>query len=106
MIASLERQGIPDAEALVQRDALGDRPVVAERLLARAIAEEIVRRGLPRDGAAAAAILEGLAAALVAKSGRSGLPGWAIIETGAPAGSPRAREMTTADLLAALKDLD
>ena len=106
IIAALERVGIPDSDALMRRDALGDRPVIAERLLARAIAGELANRGLPRGGPVAAALLEGIAAAIGVSGSRHGAPGWAIVETGGPAGAPRTLHITGADLREALEGIE
>jgi hypothetical protein len=104
-IAALGRAGIPEPGALVRRDVRGDRPVIAELLLARAIAGELASRGLPRGGPLAAALLEGIAAAIGVPGSRPGVPGWAIVETGGPAGAPRTLRLTGADLLEALEKL-
>lgn len=100
LIDALEREGIPDADAVVRRDLLGGTPAIATRLLARDV---LAALGRLRDPSAAA-VAEAVAAALAASPRRSGLPGWRLVEHDGPGGQVRGLRLTAADLLAAAGD--
>jgi hypothetical protein len=99
LVATLEKEGIADADALVRRDILGDRPAIATRLLARDVLRAIA--GLESPGVAdlAAAV----AGVLTAAPKRGGLPGWELRERDAPAGRDRPMRLTQEDLEDAAK---
>jgi hypothetical protein len=87
-IRALEDRGIDDADALVRRDRLGGRPVVAERLLALAIRSRVAEAlldapGSPADRAATAArVVAAVLAAINADTGAKArrLPTWELKE--------------------------
>ena len=94
LVAALEREGIPDADAVVRRDILGDRPAIATRLLARDVLKAIAKLKDPSAEMLAAAVAD-----VVATSPkRSGLPGWDLRERDAPAGRDRPIRLTPSDL--------
>jgi len=94
LIGALERQGIPDAEALVRRDREGLFPVVAARLIEDRL-EELVKDASPKERARARQLVRRAAELLASGStGGSGpLPGWALVEIG-PEPQPRNRRIT------------
>lgn len=100
LIRALEREGVPDADALVRRDILGDRPAVATRLLARDVLAAIAALSDPT----AAAVAEAVAGVLAASPTRTGLPGWDLVERNAAGERGRPIRMTLADLTAAAGD--
>ena len=100
LITALEREGIGDADALVRRDLLGDRPIVATRLLARDVLAAVA--GL-RDPTAIA-IAEAVAGVMAASPKRSGLPGWELQERDGTGRRTRSIRLTAEDLVAAAED--
>jgi hypothetical protein len=94
LVAALEREGIADADALVRRDILGDRPAIATRLLARDVLTAIA--GLEDPGVADLAVA--VAGVLAASPKRGGLPGWELRERDAPTGRDRSIRLDAGDL--------
>ena len=94
LVRALEREGVPDADAVVRRDVLGDRPAIATRLLARDVLAAIAALKDP----SAAALAEAVAGVLAGSPKRGGLPGWELRERDAPAGRDRPIRLTAADL--------
>ena len=94
LIGALERDGIPDAEALVRRDREGLFPVIAARLIEDRL-EELVKDAAPKDRAQARQLVRRAAEVLAAGStgGSGSLPGWALVEIG-PEPEPRNRRIT------------
>jgi hypothetical protein len=98
LIASLERDGMTDAEDLVRRDREGIGPAVATRLIERrleAIVAELPERGRP----GARELLRRAAEALSAEGTATGrdMPGWTLVEIG-PEPEPPNRRITIRDL--------
>jgi hypothetical protein len=94
LVAALEREGIEDADAVVRRDVLGDRPAIATRLLARDVLKAIAKVKNPSAAQLAAAVADVIATS----PKRSGLPGWDLRERDAPAGRDRPIRLTADDL--------
>jgi hypothetical protein len=92
LIATLEEEGITDAEALVRRDLTGNQPAVATRLLAREILAAVGTA--TKDDAVLEAILGALATSLAGR----GLPGWELVERDGPTGEARPIRLVPADL--------
>jgi hypothetical protein len=97
LIATLEKDGVSDAEDLVRRDREGIGPAVATRLIERrleAIVAEMPERG--RDGARE---LLRRAAEAISVDGRAvgELPGWSLVEIG-PEPEPPNRRITIREL--------
>ena len=92
LVASLERDGIGDAEALVRRDREGIAPALAIRLIERRLAEivdELPERG--REGARE--LIRRAVEVLSAEGARSGAdrPGWMLVEVGPEPEPPNRR---------------
>ena len=94
LVSALEREGIDDADAVVRRDILGDRPAIATRLLARDVLKAIARLNEPSAAELAATV----AGVLATSPKRGGLPGWDLRERDAPAGRDRPIRLTADDL--------
>ena len=94
LVAALEREGVPDAEAVVRKDLLGDRPAIATRLLARDVLKAIAKLKNP----GAAELATAVADVVATSPRRSGLPGWDLRERDAPGGRDRPIRLTAADL--------
>ena len=99
LIATLEREGIVDADALVRRDILGDRPAVATRLLARDILAAIAALADPTP----LSIADAVAGVLGTSPASAGLPGWDLVERDASGARGRPIRLTGADLAAAAR---
>jgi hypothetical protein len=97
LIASLEREGLDDGDSLVRRDILGNEPIVATRLAARAVLAAIAGLDDPTPIEVAAAVADVLAASRK----RSGLPGWRLVERDGTSGEERGIRLTPDDLRAA-----
>jgi hypothetical protein len=98
LIASLERDGIGDAEALVRRDREGIGPALAARLIERGLAEIVDE--LPERGRPGARELVRRAVELLTAGGtKTGAdrPGWALVEIG-PEPEPPNRRITIREL--------
>jgi len=83
LIAALNGEGIPDAEALVRRDREGLLPAVAARLIATRL--EVLVSDLPESGRDALRDFVQRVANVLAVQGttvRTPLPGWMLIEVG------------------------
>jgi len=91
IIRALEREGIGDAEKLVQRDRQGLAPAVATRLLERRL-EQILEE-LPAEGREPVRALIRRVAAVLTDEGRSKdpLPGWVLVEVGPESAPPNRR---------------
>lgn len=100
LVSALEREGIADADAVVRRDVLGDRPAIATRLLARDVLAAIAKLKNPSAAELAAAVT----GVLATSPKRGGLPGWELRERDAPAGRERPIRLTAADLEDAASD--
>jgi hypothetical protein len=97
LIRALEREGIGDAEKLVQRDRQGLAPAVATRLVERRL-EQIVDE-LPADGREPVRALIRRVAAVLSDEGRrpnDPLPGWVVVEIG-PVPEPPNRRIRLPD---------
>ena len=94
LVASLEREGIADADAVVRRDVLGDRPAIATRLLARDVLAAIAALRNPSAADLAAAV----AGVLATSPKHGGLPGWELRERDSPGGRDRPIRLTASDL--------
>jgi hypothetical protein len=94
LIASLEREGVVNAAALVRRDVLGDTPAVAARLLARDLAAAVTRLQDPRPND----VVEAVAGVLARSPVRDGLPGWELVERDGPDGRARRLHLAADDL--------
>jgi hypothetical protein len=101
LIDALAAAGVPDANALVRRDVLGDRPAIATRLLARDVLLAVARLRDPSTAEVLAAVLD----VVSTPPKRRGLPGWALVERDGPAGrsNPRPVRVTPDDLDAAAR---
>lgn len=97
LIAVLEQGGATDADTIVRRDVLGDRPAVAIRLAARAVLDAIA--ALPEPTAIDVAVA--VAGALASGPARDGLPGWELRERDGAGGRARLIRITPDELLAA-----
>jgi hypothetical protein len=98
LIASLERDGIGDAEALVRRDREGIGPALATRLIERGLAEIVDE--LPERGRPGARELVRRAVELLTAGGtKTGAdrPGWVLVEVG-PEPEPPNRRITIREL--------
>ena len=98
LIASLERDGIRDAEALVRRDREGIGPALAVRLIERGLAEIVDE--LPERGRPGARELVRRAVELLTAGGTptgADRPGWALVEVG-PEPEPPNRRITIREL--------
>ena len=93
-MTALEREGIADADAVVRRDVLGDRPAIATRLLARDVLAAIATLRNPSASDLAAAV----AGVFATSPKRGGLPGWELRERDAPGGRDRPIRLTADDL--------
>jgi hypothetical protein len=100
LVAALEREGIRDADSLVRRDVLGDRPLIATRLAARDVVAAIARLRNPSQ----VELAEAVAGALASSPKRGSLPGWELRERDAPGGRDRPLRLTVADLEDAASD--
>jgi hypothetical protein len=94
LVAALEKEGIADADAVVRRDILGDRPAIVTRLLARDVLKAIGKLKDPTAAELAVAVADVLAGS----PKRAGLPGWDLRERDAPAGRDRPIRLTASDL--------
>ena len=93
LIATLEREGIADAEALVRRDREGLLPAVATRLIERRL--DALVEDLPAAERKAGRALVRSAAEVLSAGGtsrRDPLPGWTLVEIG-PDGEPPNRRI-------------
>jgi hypothetical protein len=98
LIATLERDGIGDAESLVRRDREGVGPEIATRLIERqlaAIIDELPERG--REGARE--LIRRAVEVLTVAGGTPNrdLPGWMLVEVG-PEPEPSNRRITIREL--------
>jgi hypothetical protein len=100
LIAALEDEGIEDADALVRRDIAGNQPVIATRLLARAIRAAVGTATKPES------VVEAVVEALGSSKVRRGLPGWEIVERDGPVGATRVIRLLPSDLKGARSDRD
>jgi hypothetical protein len=98
LIAALEDEGIEDADALVRRDVTGNQPVIATRLLARAILAAVGTATKPES------VVEAVVDALGSSKVRRGLPGWELVERDGPADATRVIRLLASDLRAARPD--
>ncbi len=96
LIAALEREGIADAEGLVRRDLNGNQPLVATRLLARAILAAVA------DTSPSKAI-EAVVETITTSGVQRGLPGWEVVERDGPEERGRVIRLTGEDLKAAAR---
>ena len=98
LIASLERDGVGDAETLVRRDREGIGPALATRLIERGLAEIVDE--LPERGRPGARELVRRAVELLSAGGTkpgADRPGWMLIETG-PEPEPANRRIVMREL--------
>ena len=98
LIAALEREGVPDAEALVRRDRDGIGPAIATRVIERRLAAIVDE--LPERGRAGARELIRRATKVLTAEGTAmprGVPGWSLVEIG-PQPEPENRRITIREL--------
>jgi hypothetical protein len=100
LIATLEDEGIADADALVRRDITGNQPVIAARLLAREILTAVGTATKP------ASVVEAVVEALGSSKVRRGLPGWELLERDGPNERERVIRLVPRDLRDATKGRD
>jgi hypothetical protein len=98
LIRALEREGIGDAEKLVQRDRQGLAPAVATRLVERRL-EQLLDE-LPADGREPVRALIRRVAAVLSDEGshpNDPLPGWVLVEVSQGSPAPPNRRIRLPD---------